>query len=207
MAEEDKSMTNISTDITVAVVIFLIILALVGVYLESIIDGLYSFLGSLLSGNWGTVYIVLTIVFGILDMILLGFVIMVMRKHAKLDEILPLEQPPIMHIVPLKEILATAWEEIRTLANSANPSDWNMAIIRADGLLNDTLHSLGYEGETVAERLKIVDSTKLPSLDRVWSAHRLRNNIVHGPPQDYPRETVIQALRSYEQGLRELGMM
>lgn len=200
-------MTNISTDITIVAVVLLIIFAVVGVYLENILDWIYALWVWFLSRNWNFLYILLVIIFGILDIVLLAFIITVMRKHAKLDELLPLEQPPNIHIVSPKEIVDKNWEEIRGLANSQNPSDWNMAIIRADGLLNDTLLKLGYEGETMADRLKIIDRAKLPSLDNIWSAHRLRNNIVHGPPQDYPRETVIQALRSYEQGLRELGMM
>ena len=207
MAEEEKSMTNISTDMTIAVVVLLVILALVGVYLESIFDWIYGIFEWLLTKNWSVFNLFLIILFGILDIILIGFVITIMRKHDKLDEILPHEQPPNIHIVSPREVVNSNWKEIRDLANSESPSDWNMAIIRADGLLNDMLHNLGYEGETMADRLKIVDPTRLLSLDRVWSAHRLRNNIVHGPPQNYTKETIIQALRSYEQGLKELGMM
>ena len=82
-----------------------------------------------------------------------------------------------------------------------------MAVIRADGLLDSALLDRGYEGETVADRLKIVDSTKMPSLERVWSAHRLRNLIVHGPLEAHPKETIVYALRSYELALKELGML
>jgi hypothetical protein len=207
MAEEEKSMTNISTDITIAVVVLLILLALVGAYLDRILDWIYGILGWVLTRNWNLLRLLLIILFGILDIVLLGFIIRTMRKHAELDQLLPHEPPPNVHIVSPKEVVNSNWKEIRNLANSENPSDWNMAMIRADGLLNETLHNLGYEGDTMADRLKIVDPTRLISLDRIWSAHRLRNNIVHGPPQNYPRETIIQALQSYEQGLRELGMM
>jgi hypothetical protein len=82
-----------------------------------------------------------------------------------------------------------------------------MAVIRADALLEDVLMHLGYEGATLAERLKIIDASQMPSLDRVWSAHRLRNMIVHDPLEQHTKETIIQALRSYEQALKELGMM
>ena len=59
----------------------------------------------------------------------------------------------------------------------------------------------------MAERLKIVDPGKLPSLERVWSAHRLRNLIVHGPLEAHPKETIAYALQSYELALRELGVL
>ena len=207
MAEEERSITNTSTDITIAVIIFLVVLVLLGVYIDRVIDWILALLAWILSRNWGAFYIFLVILFLTLNLILVGFIIMVMRKYAKLDETLPLERPLVVNVVPLEETVSINWEEIRGLANSPNPSDWSMAVIRADGLLNDILHNLGYEGETMADRLKIVDPTKLRSLDRIWSAHRLRNEIVHGPPQDYTREAVIQALRSYEQAFRELEIL
>lgn len=109
--------------------------------------------------------------------------------------------------MPLDEEARSAWEEIQRLAASQNPSEWNMAIIRADGLFDEALQRLGYEGESMADRLKIIDPAKLPSLERIWSAHRLRNTIVHGALQEHTKETISYALRSYEQGLIELGVL
>ena len=93
------------------------------------------------------------------------------------------------------------------LMNSTNPSDWNMAVLRADALLDEILIKLGYEGETMADRLKIVNSRQIPSLERVWAAHRLRNNIAHDPLEQNTREIIVYAVKAYEQALTELGMM
>lgn len=207
MADEERHLTNITTDMTVAIVAVLALFALLGIYLDTFLSWVAAFLAWLASPTLGAAYLTLTIIFTILDLILLGFVIFVMRRHARLDKIFPPEEPPVVHVVPLTEAAKKTWEEVRRLANSSNPSDWNMAVIRADGLLDETLRNLGYEGETTADRLRIVDPTKLLSLDRVWTAHRLRNAIVHGPLEEHPKETVIQALRSYEQGLKELGVL
>ena len=111
------------------------------------------------------------------------------------------------HTVSLEEEGGRAWDGIRDLANSGNPSDWNMAVLRADALLDDILSRQGYDGITMAERLKVVDPVKLPSLDRLWSAHRLRNMIAHDPLEQHTKETIIHALRSYEVALKELGML
>src|SRR3989344_2789174 len=82
-----------------------------------------------------------------------------------------------------------------------------ISIIQADALLDDVLMHLGYEGDTMGDRLKIIDPVQLPSADRVWSAHRLRNTIVHDPMVEHTRETVINALRAYQDAFRELGVL
>ncbi len=207
MAEEERHLTNISTDMTVAIVVILVLFTLLGVYINAVLDWLSAFGAWLANPTFGSTYYILTIVFVILDIILLIFVVFVLRRHARLDEMFPPEKPTEAHVVPLTAIAKEVWGEVRQLANSTNPSDWSMAVIRADGLLDEALRNMGFEGETVADRLRIADPTKLKSIDRVWTAHRLRNLIVHGPRQEYPRETVIEALRSYEQGLKELGIL
>ncbi len=206
MPEDPKTkLSTITADITVAVVILLLALALFGAYLNQIIEWyqkllewVYSTLDQL---TW-----ILFIIFGIIDIILIGFIIFTLRRFSRLTNQPSTEESKI-HIVSPKEEVRENWEHIRDLANSSNPSDWNMAILRADALLDDLLQHLGYEGTTLAERLKIVDSTKLPSLERIWSSHRLRNMIAHDPLEQHTRETIVHALRSYEQALKELGMM
>jgi len=47
----------------------------------------------------------------------------------------------------------------------------------------------------------------MPSLDRVWSAHRLRNAIAHDPMTEHTKEIIINALRAYQDALREMGVM
>ncbi len=207
MADEERHLTNISVDLTVAIVAVMVLFAFLGVYLDAVLDWVAAFFAWLADPTFGSTYYILAIVFTILNLILLGFVIFVLRRHARLDKVFPPDVPPVAHVVPLTEASKEVWEEIRRLANSSNPSDWNMAVIRADGLLDEALKNLGYEGETVADRLRIADPTRIPSLDRVWTAHRLRNTVVHGPLQEHPRETIIQALRSYEQALKELGVL
>lgn len=209
MAEEgsEKKISNITADVTVAVVVLLIALAVLGVYIQEVIDWYQRLLEWFYSKDWKRISFFLTIIFSLFNVILFGFVIFTLRRYAKLDEIIGKGQE-IKKEEPAapKEEVRGQWTHIRELANSSTPSDWNMAVLRADALLDDILQHLGYEGLTIAERLKIVDPTKFSSLDNVWSAHRLRNMIAHDPLEQHTRETIIHALRSYEQALKDLGM-
>lgn len=215
MAKEELSsnLTNISTDITVAVIALIVLFTLVGTLVgtggdisgtyQKTSDWFYSEKFQKTLNNIG-------VVFAVINALLLVFIIWVLRRHEELRKkpILEKETTPIgVETVYSQKEAEENWTHIRELANSQNPSDWNMAILRADALLDDILRHLGYEGETIADKLKIVDTTKLASIDRVWSAHRLRNSIAHDPLEQHTKETVIHALRSYELALKELGVM
>lgn len=205
--EPEENLTSTTTDITIAVFVLLILLGIFGVYFDRILEWYQRFLEWFYSPRWDRFIQTVTIIFTVLNVLLITFMVATIRRFTKIVEAAPTGPPPEIHVVSPTEEVKENWEHIRELANSKNPSDWNMAIIRADALLDDILHHVGYQAETMAERLKIVDPTKLPSLDRVWSAHRLRNSIAHDPLEQHPRETIISALRSYEQALKELGMM
>jgi len=211
MADKDseEKLATITADITVAVVALLIAVAVFGVYIREILDLYQSLLDWFYSKDWQKLLTVARIIFLVLDAILIGFIIFTIRRHALLSRHPPkplIAEPP----APPQEEVRNRWEHIRQLANSSHPSDWNMAILHADALLDDILRHLGYEGNSTAERLKNIETTdpsKLPSLERVWSAHRLRNMIAHDPMEQHTKETIIHTLRSYEQALKELGMM
>mgnify|MGYP001609671315 FL=1 len=203
--EGKTKLSVITADVTVAIVILLVAIALLESYFNQILNWYRGLVEWFYSLGWSRFIRVLFIIFGVLDFILLIFIISTVRRLQKtISSRTTAKITP--HIVTPKEEVRENWEHIRELANSSNPSDWNMAILRADALLDEILIRVGYEGETMAERLKIVDSSKLPSLDKIWSAHHLRNMIAHDPLEQHSKETIIHALRSYEQALKELGL-
>ena len=71
------------------------------------------------------------------------------------------------------------WEQVQTHINSKNPSEWRLAIIEADIMLDELLKSSGYHGETVGDRLKAVEPSDFNSLEAAWEAHKVRNQIAH----------------------------
>jgi len=204
--DSDQKLTAVTTDMTLAILALLLLLVGFGVYFEKAMEWYYSLLERFYSFNWRGFIVTMQLIFFILDMLLITFVAFTLRRFHKLNKAAPPQAATISISTPKKEV-RDSWEHIRKLANSPSPSDWNMAILRADALLDDILQHLGYEGDSMAERLKIVDPTKLISLEGVWSAHRLRNMMAHDPLEQHTRETIVHALRSYEQALKELGMM
>ena len=71
------------------------------------------------------------------------------------------------------------WKKVADLLGSANPNDWKQAILEADIMLDLILTSLGYQGESIGEKLKRVQTGDFKHLDDAWEAHKVRNQIAH----------------------------
>lgn len=71
------------------------------------------------------------------------------------------------------------WAHVIKLINSGNPSDWRLAIIEADIMLDELLRANQYHGDTVGDMLKAVEPSDMLTLDAAWEAHKVRNRIAH----------------------------
>src|SRR6476620_2218786 len=64
------------------------------------------------------------------------------------------------------------WESVLVHGNSMNASDWRLAIIEADTILDEMLKKMGYQGENLGERLKSVEPSDFNTLNSAWEAHK-----------------------------------
>lgn len=71
------------------------------------------------------------------------------------------------------------WRYVMTLVESPNESDWRVAILEADTLLDEVLTEKGYEGDTLGEKLELLRSGGLSTIQYAWDAHIVRNQIAH----------------------------
>lgn len=71
------------------------------------------------------------------------------------------------------------WERVEALVSSDNPGDWRVAIIEADIMLDELITSMGYDGESLGDKLKRIEQSDMTTLDAAWEAHKVRNRIAH----------------------------
>lgn len=76
-------------------------------------------------------------------------------------------------------VMAKRWQAATKHVESDNPNDWKQAILEADIILDDLLTKLGYQGESIGEKLKRVAKGDMRSLNEAWEAHKVRNQIAH----------------------------
>lgn len=73
----------------------------------------------------------------------------------------------------------TRWERVEALFQSPQESDWRLAVIEADVLLDELTQKMGYAGDSLGERLKNMNARDFPYLQDAWDAHIFRNRIAH----------------------------
>lgn len=203
---EKTPLEHHAVDIIVAVLGLLVLVAVLTALVRGLPNWYEGLLQWLQSWHLGAFPFLLMLLFILLDALLVGFIAFTIRRYVKLTTAQPQTSAAVEPLNPALEILQ-GWRSVELLMQSQSASDWNMAVLRADALLDDTLRSVGYDGQTIADRLKVVDPNQLPSLDRVWSAHRLRNAIAHDPTDQHTRETIASAIASYRQAFRDLGFI
>jgi hypothetical protein len=71
------------------------------------------------------------------------------------------------------------WEVIMNHLASTNQGDWRLAVIEADILLDTMLEEKGVPGMTIGERLKVLKTGDMKTLNQAWEAHKIRNAIAH----------------------------
>ncbi|MBI1999417.1 MAG: hypothetical protein HYS74_02065 [Parcubacteria group bacterium] len=71
------------------------------------------------------------------------------------------------------------WQHVLDYMDSPNESDWRLAIIEADSMLENILDKMGYIGATIGDRLKGIEQSDFLTLNEAWEAHKVRNRIAH----------------------------
>ncbi|PJA33699.1 MAG: hypothetical protein CO184_01235, partial [Candidatus Zambryskibacteria bacterium CG_4_9_14_3_um_filter_40_16] len=71
------------------------------------------------------------------------------------------------------------WQRVLTHMQSTNQSDWKLAILEADIMLEELLDAAKFPGETISEKLKNIEQSDFNTIEAAWEAHKVRNSIAH----------------------------
>ena len=98
------------------------------------------------------------------------------------------------------------WENIAILIRGSTPSQLRQALIAADKTLDAALRDI-VDGESMGERLKNVrDLMDRDMYQKMWAAHRVRNNLVHEAGYEPPHYVVKSAIEDLRTVLHRLGV-
>ncbi len=96
------------------------------------------------------------------------------------------------------------WERVQTHLHSDRESDWRLAVLEADVLLDEMVTHMGYHGDSLGEKLKAIEKSDFLSLDGVWEAHGVRNKIAHeGASFALTEREAKRILKLYEDAFKE----
>ncbi len=135
------------------------------------------------SGNFtfGWFFILLKILAAILVLVFIGVIVYSIMGILKLREE---EHHEVHHTIEAMQEEPEVsknprWQVVEKHIESENPSDWKLAIIEADLILEEMLDEAGYEGETIGEKLRNAEEAGFKTLGYAREAHAVRNQIAH----------------------------
>ena len=103
--------------------------------------------------------------------------------------------------------LSNQWGGVIERINTNDESQWKLAIIEADSILDELIKVLGYKGETMGERMANINPGQFPNLDDAWRAHKVRNFIAHDPSYKMNKAIVLRAIKIYELIFNEFNIL
>jgi len=98
------------------------------------------------------------------------------------------------------------WAKTLGYLFSQHASDWKLAIIEADSMLESLMEQLGFRGETLGDRLRLANQENFPNLTIAWEVHTIRNRIAHeGLTFEVSQHEAKRVIALYEQIFHEYG--
>lgn len=104
-----------------------------------------------------------------------------------------------------KQVRNAVWVEVTAHLESDNESDWKLAVIEADKMLDDMVRAMNYPGENLGERLKGIEPSDFLTLEAAWEAHKVRNRIAHESGFVLARRETRRVIALYESVFREFN--
>ena len=170
--------------------------------LIKIIDELIPFIISSQFTGW---LLIIKILFIIFTLLLLGFVIFALLKTTWLKKLIIWDWLEFLTYRPfgLRKI-EKEWQKIKRRLETEMESEWKLAVIEADKIMDDILNRMGFGGKSLGERLGKLTAVSLPNIEEVKEAHKIRNNIIHDPTYRLSLEEAKRVIAIYEKALTDL---
>ena len=99
-----------------------------------------------------------------------------------------------------KKYFASHWQRVEKEPNHM------AAIIAADNLVDEAMKRMNLRGNTMGERLNN-SGAFIKDINATWSAHKVRNRLVHEPDTVVSDSQYRQALRQFKRALKDLGAL
>ncbi len=116
------------------------------------------------------------------------------------DTLVGMNIPP--ELANKKNKLRVKWAKVREKLKSKNESDYKVAIIEADNIIDDLIARMNYKGENMGERLDNIAPGQIENIEDLRHAHEVRNRIIHDESFVLTKEEAEKTFEYYEDFLK-----
>ena len=170
--------------------------------IENLPENLMTFLISPSQGEW---LMTVKVIFIIFSFFLISFIIFGLVKTSWLKLISLNDATEILTHKPLgAKRMEKEWRKIMAKLDSGLESEYKLAVIETDNMMDESLKRMGYGGESLGERLEKVTAVTLPNIEDIKKVHQLRNNIIHDPNYRLTQEEAKKTLDVFEKAFSSL---
>lgn len=142
--------------------------------------------------------------FGIYAVVLFVDIILLLFQRSVLGDIretfLGMNIPA--ELVNKKGKLRKKWDGVMARMKSGNESEYKVAVIEADNIIDDLIARMKYPGENFGERLEGINPGQIENIEEIKIAHEVRNRIIHDESFALTKEEAEKVIGYYEEFLR-----
>jgi hypothetical protein len=99
------------------------------------------------------------------------------------------------------------WKKVINRINQANPSQYKVAILEADKIVDDVLGGMGFKGENMTEKLNHPSAIHISDREDLKKAHQVRNRIIHENDFQLDRAEAVKVIKVFEDFLHEAELL
>jgi hypothetical protein len=155
-----------------------------------------------------TTLFILRIIAIIIGAGMIGFIIWALIKTSYLEKLFFIDFQEFFRFRPYgTKKIYSQWQKIKLRLAAGIESEYKLAVIEADSMIDDILNNMGFKGTNLGERLENLNSVTMPNIEEVKEAHQIRNNIVHNPDQTITLSDAKKFLEIYEIALNDLQVL
>lgn len=169
--------------------------------LQFFFDLYENFYDYLTGDNFARAILVLKIVSWVISTLFMYLIIVLLKRSDSAWHIR--ERKYARRISKGQQHLEQKWQKIIDRLERGDEASLKLAVIEAGGVFFQILQFVA-PGDSAEERLEKSDKQRLPSFERILEAQKLRDFIIHNPKIAITYQQAEEAVKSFEQGLREL---
>ncbi len=175
---------------------------------QTIIPPIFHFLGYFTPSHLPSSVAFPKYALGVIGIFFLAFIIFALIKTSWLRWLLLIDMREFLSFRAFGvQKFTKDWQKIMARLETANESEYKLAIIEADTMLDDSFKRLGFPGENAPERLGKVSAVILPNINELKIAHGARDNIVHDPNFILSLDQARKILSVYEKAFTDLDLI
>lgn len=170
--------------------------------IENFPENLISFFISPSFTEW---LLIIKIIFIVLSLLFICFIIFALMKTSWLKFRFLYDAVELLTYRPFGvRKMEKNWKKITARIDTGLESEYKLAVIEADNMLNEILNKMGYGGESLGERLEKLTAATLPDIEGIREVHQVRNNIIHDPNYKLSLNETRRLLDIFEKAFKDL---